>query len=96
MCSKTMSQVDSDWAISDEPEILATIEHVLSVGCGKVTQFGHSGHIKIVEKCNRVHRCPECQRRFANIDKVQLLNLIEQLSNRNKRLLELLQQANQK
>lgn len=91
-----MSGTQTDLVAPENPELLASAKHVLSVGCGKPIIYGTKGRFQLTLKCSRIRRCDDCQRLFANLDKVQLLNIIERLSSRNRLLLELIEQANQK
>ncbi len=89
-----MSEIQPDWEIPEDPELLLTVERVLAVGCGKPVTHGKRGRLQISMNCSRLRRCQECQERIANLDKVQLLNIIAELSDRNARLLELIKASN--
>lgn len=61
---------------SEDPELLATVADVLSIGCGK--QLPDRGNL--VVHCDKVYRCSDCQTKLEGIGYVRLLTIIESQS----------------
>ncbi len=85
-----MSSSQTDWVVPEDPELVATVANVLSIGCGKQLP----GRGSLVIHCDRVYRCEQCQTKLEGIGHVRLLNIIDALNARNRMLMGIVKGLN--